>query len=108
MKARLKVDFYGCLDMPTRPCEDDEFRSGKYSQNNSLWGWTAAAGVGNTLLKASSRLADFPSTGRPGYVSNTRELGVSGLSFILPYTVAGNRVLTPAVTCISIRWPDGF
>ena len=49
MKARLKVDFYGCLDMPTRPCEDDEFGSGKYSQNNSLWGWTAGAGVEKML-----------------------------------------------------------
>ena len=62
----------------------------------------AAAGVGNTLLKAESRLADFPSIGRPGRVSNTRELGVSGLPFILPYTVAGNRVPILAVTCMSI------
>lgn len=68
----------------------------------------AAAEVGNTLLKAASDLADFPSIGRPGRVPNTRELVVSGLPFILPYTVVENRVLILAVMHMSRRWPDGF
>lgn len=67
-----------------------------------------AARVGSTLLKAAGDLADFPSIGRPGRVSNTCELVVSGLPFILPYTVRRNRMLILAVMHMSHSWPDSF
>lgn len=49
MKTRLKVDYLGCT-MPNARCTDvSQYRPGSYSQNDSLWGWTAGAGVEKML-----------------------------------------------------------
>lgn len=45
VRTRLKVDYLGC-PMFDKPCtSSDQYRAGSYSQNDSLWGWTAGAGV---------------------------------------------------------------
>ena len=47
---------------------------------------TAAAKVAQRIWDVSQMLADQPGMGRPGRVAGTRELVISGLPFILPYT----------------------
>jgi toxin ParE1/3/4 len=37
-------------------------------------------------------LGDFPATGRPGRVPNTRELVIDRYPFVLPYRVVGDEV----------------
>ena len=53
----------------------------------------AAANVVAALRRASERLLDFPESGRPGRLPDTRELLVPGLPYILPYTVSGDRIV---------------
>ena len=49
LKTRLKVDFAGCVDHNTLCDDPSQYTPGSYSQNNSLWGWTAGAGVEKML-----------------------------------------------------------
>ena len=53
----------------------------------------AAAKVAQKIWDATQRLAEQPGIGRPGRVEGTRELVISGLPYIVPYVVKGDRVI---------------
>ena len=60
-------------------------------------------------LKASGEsLQHNPELGRPGRVENTRELIVSGLSYILPYYIKGDEIRILAVMHTARKWPGAF
>jgi plasmid stabilization system protein ParE len=53
----------------------------------------AAAAEMFVCVKAQvDALADFPATGRPGRVPNTRELVIDRYPFIVPYRVVGDEL----------------
>ena len=65
----------------------------------------AARAVALTILEAVERLAEFPASGRPGRLPNTRELVVPGTPFIIPYRVSAEVVEILAVIHGARRWP---
>ncbi len=46
---------------------------------------------------AAQMLADQPNMGRPGRITGTRELVISGLPYILPYVKEGDAVIQPVL-----------
>ena len=52
-----------------------------------------------------SLLSEQPGIGRPGRVSNTKELVVDRTPFILPYRVRDNKIEILRVLHTSRRWP---
>jgi toxin ParE1/3/4 len=52
----------------------------------------AAARTVAAIVKAVESLEHFPALGRPGRISGTRELVVSGTPYIVPYRVRGEVV----------------
>lgn len=62
--------------------------------------------IAQKIKQATGRLADFPGSGRPGRVPNTRELVVPGTRYIVPYTVIDNEVRIIAVMHAARRWPE--
>jgi toxin ParE1/3/4 len=65
-----------------------------------------ALALARRLRHAAKMLADQPAIGRPGRVEETRELVVSGTSYILPYRVRDGRVEILAALRTSQQWPD--
>lgn len=65
----------------------------------------SAGDVAAAILKAVERLIDFPASGRPGRLPDTRELVVVGTPFILPYRIVGSQIEIIAVLHGSRRWP---
>jgi addiction module RelE/StbE family toxin len=61
-----------------------------------------------TLRESPRALAEHPRFGRPGRVEGTRELGVSGLPYILPYEIRDQEIRILAVMHTSRKWPDTF
>ena len=57
----------------------------------------AAKAVALKILEGVERLVEFPASGRPGRLSNTRELVVSGTPFVVPYRVSADVVVILAV-----------
>ena len=60
------------------------------------------------LLKSvppSPFLANQPGIGRPGRLSGTRELVISGLPYILPYTEIDGTIFILRVIHTSMAWP---
>ncbi len=57
---------------------------------------------------AVGRLANHPALGRPGRVSGTRELVVSGTPYIVPYRVRGETVEILRVQHAARKWPEKF
>ena len=68
----------------------------------------AAGAVKKRIAEEVGRLAQMPSMGRPGRVDGTRELIISGLPFIVAYSVENERVRVPAVIHAARRWPVAF
>jgi toxin ParE1/3/4 len=68
----------------------------------------AANRIGATLLEAVERLAERPGLGRPGRVTGTRELIVTGTRYVIPYRVRGDRLEVIAVFHSRQRWPLRF
>ena len=68
----------------TQPANDDFL---------GIVGWIAAdnppaaSPVGRRILAAVKQLADFPFRGRPGRSPDTRELVISGLPYLVIYSV---------------------
>ncbi len=69
---------------------------------------TAALGVWNEIERQVERLADFPSSGRRGRVSGTRELVISRTPFIVVYRVAEADIYLLSVRHAARKWPDTF
>lgn len=66
----------------------------------------AASEVAALILGAVERLIEFPASGRPGRLPETRELVVPGTPFIIPYRVLGSRIEIIAVIHGSRKWPS--
>jgi toxin ParE1/3/4 len=69
---------------------------------------TAAAETLDRIDGAVSQLADHPGLGRPGRVPRTRELIIGRLPYIVPYTIAADRVTILRVLHAARKWPEGF
>ena len=65
-----------------------------------------ASEIAAKVLVAVERLPEFPASGRPGRVPNTRELVVPGTPLVIPYTVTDRGVEIIAVLHGARRWPD--
>jgi toxin ParE1/3/4 len=57
---------------------------------------------------AVENLERSPSSGRPGRVSGTRELVVSGTPYLVPYRVRGDVVQLIRVFHAARKWPSHF
>jgi plasmid stabilization system protein ParE len=64
----------------------------------------AAKHVVQRIRSSLSRLASFPESGREGQVAGTRELVVTGLPYLVVYTVGGDRVDILRVFHAAIEW----
>ena len=60
------------------------------------------------VRESAAMLDRFPSAGRPGRVSGTRELVIDSTPFIIAYRVRNDAVEILAVLHTSRRWPEGF
>jgi addiction module RelE/StbE family toxin len=65
----------------------------------------AALAVTNRVLEALQSLDRMPSRGRPGRVTGTRELVVSGTRYIAVYRVARRSVVVIRVLHAHQDWP---
>lgn len=66
----------------------------------------AASRIIERIRTAVERLAEFPAIGRPGRVTDTRELIISGTPYIVPYRVSGEIAQIITVLHSAQRWPD--
>jgi addiction module RelE/StbE family toxin len=66
----------------------------------------AAALVDRRIAEAVVRLIDFPESGRPGRVEDTRELVVGRTSCIVAYRILGETVRILRVLHGAQLWPD--
>ncbi len=69
---------------------------------------TAADRTVAAILDAVENLRRFPALGRPGRVTGTRELVVSGTPYIVPYRVRGDTVELLLVLHAARQWPSQF
>jgi toxin ParE1/3/4 len=68
----------------------------------------AAAETVSAIVQAVEILKRFPALGRPGRISGTRELVVSGTPYIVPHRVRGDVVQLIRVFHAARKWPDHF
>jgi toxin ParE1/3/4 len=68
----------------------------------------AAVMVDERIASAVTRLKDFPESGRPGRVEDTREIVIARTAYIAPYRVIGNIVRILRVIHSARIWPDEF
>jgi len=66
----------------------------------------AAAKVAKKILHSIDILSEQPGMGRAGRVANTRELVVSGTSYIVPYRVRNNVIEILRVLHCAMQWPE--
>lgn len=66
----------------------------------------AALSMVQTIRAAPQQLLRHPASGRPGRVDGTRELVITGTSYILPYRVHHGAIEILAVIHSSRQWPD--
>ena len=69
---------------------------------------TAASGVAQKIWNTAQLLIDQPGMGRPGRVSDTRELIIAGLPYIFPYIEKEGVVFILRVMHSSMKWPQEF
>ena len=69
---------------------------------------TAAKKVAQKNWDSVQLLKTQPGLGRPGRVSGTRELVVSGLPYIVPYLEKNGTIVILRIMHTSIKWPDSF
>jgi toxin ParE1/3/4 len=68
----------------------------------------AASRVLKRIWDAVQMLSDHPHVGRSGRVPGTRELVITGTSFIIPYRVVENTVQILRVLHGKRKWPKDF
>ncbi|MDP6389567.1 MAG: type II toxin-antitoxin system RelE/ParE family toxin [Alphaproteobacteria bacterium] len=68
----------------------------------------AAQRIGRAVIAAVDRLADYSELGRPGRVSETRELVVAGTPYIVPYRVRDDTVQVLHVFHAARKWSGEF
>jgi addiction module RelE/StbE family toxin len=89
----------------TRPALADLEAIGDFIARDNL---VAAEQIVVRLVASVDALRDHPSLGRPGRLTGTRELVVTGLPYIVPYRVLGDDVQILAVFHGARRWPAAF
>jgi toxin ParE1/3/4 len=65
----------------------------------------AAERTATRVLEAAEYLLDHPNMGRPGRLSGTRELVISGTPFVVVYWVRGAAVQVLRVLHHARKWP---
>lgn len=65
-----------------------------------------AARTATQILEAVELLASNPSIGRPGRLTGTRELVVSGTPYVIPYRIRNGRLELIAVFHGRQKWPS--
>ena len=65
----------------------------------------AAIHVLERIAEATEYLITFPTIGRPGRVSKTRELIISGTPFIVMYQIRGTIIVVLRILHAAIKWP---
>jgi addiction module RelE/StbE family toxin len=65
----------------------------------------AAQKVVGRIATAVQRLSEYPNSGRPGRLHNTRELVLADIPYVVPYRVIRGRVQIITVMHASQRWP---
>ena len=68
----------------------------------------AAAPVGRRILTAVEQLAEFPMRGRPGRSPDTRELVISGLPYLVVYSIEVDDPRSVAILRVlhgAMLWP---
>ncbi|MBZ5614475.1 MAG: type II toxin-antitoxin system RelE/ParE family toxin [Acidobacteriia bacterium] len=68
----------------------------------------AAARTVAAIVRAVEALEHFLALGRPGRISGTRELVVSGTPYIVPYRVRGDAVELLRIFHGARKWPNQF
>jgi len=66
----------------------------------------AAQDVSRRIRQGVEALKDQPGLGRPGRITGTRELMISGTPYIIPYRVRGEVIELLRVYHGARRWPD--
>ncbi|MBZ9989281.1 type II toxin-antitoxin system RelE/ParE family toxin [Mesorhizobium sp. BH1-1-5] len=66
----------------------------------------AAIAIDERIITATSRLQDFPESGRPGRLAQIRELVIVGTPYIAAYQVTENAVRILRALHGAQRWPD--
>jgi len=67
----------------------------------------AAEAIRDRIVDPVSALATYPAVGRPGRVSDTRELVIAGTPYIVPYRLSQpDTIEILAVIHGARRWPD--
>jgi len=69
---------------------------------------SAAKSVAKKIIDTVELLAEQPAIGRQGRVSNTRELVVSGTSYIVPYRIKNEVVEVLRILHCAMKWPNEF
>ena len=67
-----------------------------------------ATRVTMNIVASVQPLATFPMSGRPGRVTDTRELVVSNTPFIVAYTIKKERIVILAIYHGAQQWPESF
>ena len=68
----------------------------------------AATKVAERIWGTTRMLSNNPAMGKPGRVPGTREMVVTGTSYIVPYRVVANEVQILRVLHGSRKWPEKF
>jgi len=68
----------------------------------------AALAIYDRIKKKVEMLAEYPNIGRVGRVAGTRELIISGTSFIVPYRVQDKTIEILRVLHASRQWPESL
>ena len=74
------------------------------AQDNPL----AAADQDDEIERQVDMLLQHPKLGRPGRVKGTRELVISGTSFIAAYCIKGHRIEVVRFLHGAQRWPEAL
>lgn len=68
----------------------------------------AAADVDERIEEAARRLIDFPNSGRPGRIEDTRELVIARTPYVAPYQLVGDTVRILRVIHGARMWPSSI
>jgi toxin ParE1/3/4 len=68
----------------------------------------ADAMIRRIVSLAEQQISRLPESGRPGRITSTRELVVTGTPFILPYRIFGDSIHIPRVLHSARHWPDSL
>ena len=64
--------------------------------------------VAQKIRASIQLLSRQPGMGRPGRVTGTRELVISGLPFIVPYAEYNGEIVILRIVHTSMKWSDHF